>query len=124
MFQVDAVECWLVQQPEEEENAPPTKAGGSVLDRCACLGPLQPFPSLRNKVVRARLYLQPQGVCMGQKVMQSVLGRGCALLEHPCRLRTFPHTRRFKEDRHLLDLAGRGTQASAGIREARPEDDL
>ena len=31
---------------------------------------------------------------------------------------------RFKEDRHLLDLAGRGTQASAGIREARPEDDL
>ena len=33
-FQVDAVECWLVQQPEQED-APPNKAGGSVLDRCA-----------------------------------------------------------------------------------------
>ena len=31
---------------------------------------------------------------------------------------------KFKEDRHLMDLAGRSTQASAGIREARPEDDL
>ena len=31
---------------------------------------------------------------------------------------------RFKEDRHLMDLAGRSTQASAGVREARPEDDL
>lgn len=31
---------------------------------------------------------------------------------------------RFKEDRRLLDLAGRSTQASAGVREARPEDDL
>jgi hypothetical protein len=62
VFEVDAVECWLVQQPEEEER-PPAKAGGSVLDK-------------------------------------------------------------FKEDQHLLDLAGRSTQASAGIREARPEDDL
>lgn len=31
---------------------------------------------------------------------------------------------KFKEDRHLMDLAGRTTQASAGVREARPEDDL
>ena len=61
MFEVDAVECWLLQQPEEEEQ---NAAGNtSVLDR-------------------------------------------------------------FKEDRHLLDLAGRSTQASAGVREARPEDDL
>ena len=32
VFEVDAVECWLVQQPEEEETPPP-KPGGSVLDR-------------------------------------------------------------------------------------------
>jgi hypothetical protein len=63
VFEVDTVECWLLQQPEEEEQ-PGTAAGGcSVLDK-------------------------------------------------------------FKEDRNLMDLAGRATQASAGIREARPEDDL
>ena len=38
MFQVDAVECWLVQQPEPEDAPPPGKAGGSVLDRCARSG--------------------------------------------------------------------------------------
>ena len=31
---------------------------------------------------------------------------------------------KYKEDRHLMDLAGRTTQASAGVREARPEDEL
>ena len=31
---------------------------------------------------------------------------------------------KFKEDRHLMNLAGRATQASAGVREARPEDEL
>lgn len=58
---MDAVECWLLQQPEEEEQS--VTGNTSVLDR-------------------------------------------------------------FKEDRHILDLAGRSTQASAGVREARPEDDL
>ena len=31
---------------------------------------------------------------------------------------------KYKVDRHLMDLAGRTTQASAGVREARPEDEL
>ena len=30
----------------------------------------------------------------------------------------------FKEDRHLMSMAGRATQASAGVREAPPEDEL
>jgi hypothetical protein len=60
VFEVDIVECWLLQQPEEEEF--PATSNSSVLDR-------------------------------------------------------------FKEDRHLMDLAGRSTQASAGVREAPPEDD-
>lgn len=58
---MDTVECWLLQQAEEEEQS--VAGNTSVLDR-------------------------------------------------------------FKEDRHLLNLAGRSTQASAGVREARPEDDL
>jgi len=31
---------------------------------------------------------------------------------------------KFKEDRNLMNLAGRGNQASAGIREAPTEDEL
>jgi len=62
VFEVDAVECWLVKQPEEED-AEDVSPGGSVLDR-------------------------------------------------------------FKEERHLLEMAGKSSQASAGIREARPEEDL
>ncbi|KAL0051502.1 hypothetical protein WJX82_008750 [Trebouxia sp. C0006] len=58
-FEVDVVECWLTQQPEEEATA---SAAGSVLDR-------------------------------------------------------------FKEDRNLMDLAGKGTSHSAGYREAPPEED-
>ena len=38
VFQVDAVECWLVQQPEPEDVPLPGKAGGSVLDRCTSYG--------------------------------------------------------------------------------------
>ena len=30
---------------------------------------------------------------------------------------------RFKEDRNLMDLAGKGTSHSAGYREAPPEED-
>ncbi|KAL0037976.1 hypothetical protein WJX79_008102 [Trebouxia sp. C0005] len=58
-FEVDVVECWLTQQPDEEATA---SAAGSVLDR-------------------------------------------------------------FKEDRNLMDLAGKGTSHSAGYREAPPEED-
>ncbi|DBA99854.1 hypothetical protein WJX77_006296 [Trebouxia sp. C0004] len=58
-FEVDVVECWLTQQPEEEVTA---SAAGSVLDR-------------------------------------------------------------FKEDRNLMDLAGKGTSHSAGYREAPPQED-
>lgn len=58
-FEVDMVECWLTQQPEEE---PVASAVGSVLDR-------------------------------------------------------------FKEDRNLMALAGKGTSHSAGYREAPPEED-
>ncbi len=63
VFDVDAVECWLMKQPDK---VPPKASKGgssSVLDK-------------------------------------------------------------FKEDRHLVNLAGRNTQASTGVREARPEDDL
>lgn len=59
-FEVDGVECWLTQQPEEDASGPP--AAGSVLDR-------------------------------------------------------------FKEDRNLMALAGKGTSHSAGYREAPPEED-
>ena len=31
---------------------------------------------------------------------------------------------KFKEDRHLMNMAGRATHASAGVREAPPEDEL
>ncbi|KAL3142937.1 hypothetical protein ABBQ38_003222 [Trebouxia sp. C0009 RCD-2024] len=59
-FEVDVVECWLTQQPEEDALGPP--AAGSVLDR-------------------------------------------------------------FKEDRNLMALAGKGTSHSAGYREVPPEED-
>lgn len=59
-FEVDVVECWLTQQPEED--AAVNTAAGSVLDR-------------------------------------------------------------FKEDRNLMALAGKGTSHSAGYREAPPEED-
>jgi hypothetical protein len=60
VFEVDAMECWLVQQPEEDE-----------------------------------------------QILSENLS---VLIKHA-------------EDRNFMKLAGHANQASAGIRDARPEDD-
>ena len=95
-LQVDVVECWLTQQPEEEATA---SAAGSVLDRYVCL--CSAFDAARIVTL----------CCLARSMCACWLQLGLELVF------------RFKEDRNLMDLAGKGTSYSAGYREAPPEED-
>ena len=88
---MDAVECWLTQQPEEE--AAVSAAAGSVLDRY-----IQQIMSLMlsNAVMAASTASEVKSAAI------------CSC--------------RFKEDRNLMAIAGKGTSHSAGYREAPPEE--
>ena len=116
-----------MQQPEEED-APPKKAGGSVLDRCAASvaaaavsGAVHESRAPGGPVPHARCWLWTARRQYAGAVLQRKARAAPGALRAELRKCISAGSR---EDRHLLDLAGRGTQASAGIREARPEDDL